>query len=216
MDEDKWMTFIHSYWSMIAYWEMIKGYRKHELPGAFWSLNALACRNQFLMQIAHTVKLCAIVTKAYDIGSDALATFNQIQALFAKGDANKRSVLKFEDCGVLVFRDKVLAHPLNEQQKLLGKPEFEISLKWDTVEQTLIKIKEFADQVEQHNIRKGSLDFSTYKDEVGGPDIGFMTVTWALEEAEKHDKLKLAVRLKGGKATVSCSYQKDSELVVEE
>jgi len=216
MDENKWMAFIYSYWSMLSYWEMIKGYRKHDLQGAFWSLNALACRNELLMRIAHSVHLCEEIAKEYEVGVAAMKTLDEIKVLFARGDTRDHKVLRFDDCGVKPFRDKILAHPLNQLKAVLGKPNYEILLKWGTVEKTFRKIKEFADQVEAHMSHSGRWGFSTYKDELGDVDIEFKSVTRALEDAQKHDKLKLAIKLKGGRATVSCGWRHDDEVVLEQ
>ena len=216
MDETKWMTFIHQFWGALSYWELMKMYRKYELHGAFFSLSALASRNELLMRIAHVVHLCKEVAKAYDIGNEATTTLAEIKKLYEKGDTPDRSVLQFEDCGVKPFRDKVLAHPLNPTKALLGKSECQILLKWDTVEQTLAKIREFADQVEEHNLRAGQWDFSTYKDAVDGVDVAFSAVMIALEDAAKYDRLQLAIKLKGGKATVSCDWRSGNDDIVVE
>ncbi len=207
MEEAKWMTFINHLWAALFYWELIKQYRKHELPGPFFSLSALATRNEFLMRIDHAVHLCREIAKEYDVGDQANKTLEEIVTLFERGDTLDRSVLKFEDCGLKPYRDKVLAHPANKIKELLGKERCEISLKWDTVEQTLNKIKKFADQVEQHNSRSGKWNFSTYKEDAGAMETAFRAVTIALEDAAEHDLLKRDIMLKGGRATVTLDWQ---------
>jgi hypothetical protein len=194
------MKFIHSYWAMISYWEIIKLYRKHALPGAFFNLTMLACRNELLMRIAHTVHLCRQIAKEYDVGPDARTTLAEIEALFERGDTPDRSALNFDDCGVKPFRDKVLAHPLNQTKAVLGKQGYQISLKWATVEETLSKIKEFANEVEGHNLGSGKWHSATLKDEVIGLEPAFMDVKLALEAAAKFDRLRRAILIKGGKA----------------
>jgi hypothetical protein len=96
---------------------------------------------------------------------------------------------------------------VNKIRELLGKERYEISLKWDTVEQTLNKIKEFADQVERHNSRSGQWNLSTYKEDTGDMERAFRPVTIALENAAEYDLLKRDVMLKGGKATVTLDWQ---------
>jgi hypothetical protein len=213
MDEQKWMTFINYYWSIVSFWEIIKAYRTKELQGPFFSFSALATRNELLMRIAHAVKLCEEIAKEYDVGVEAHQTLGEIKALFAKGDTPDHSVLKFEDCGIKPFRDKILAHPLNQTKAVLGKPKYEISLKWDTVEKTLERIKVFAGQVEEHYRQTGHLTCSTYKDEIGDMETAFRAVTIAMEDAEKYDKLKREIASKG-KATVILDWN-TREIVVE-
>src|SRR6516164_20924 len=94
MDEAKWMTFINHLWAAVFYWELIKQYRKHELSGPFFSLSALATRNEFLMRIAHAVHLCREIAKEYDVGEQARRTLDKIVSLFgiclAHGSALER------------------------------------------------------------------------------------------------------------------------------
>jgi len=123
---------------------------------------ALAVRNELLMQIAKSVKLCEEVAKVCVVGADAAVTLEEIKALAAKGDTRDRSVLEYPDCGVMPFRDKVLAHPLSQIKALHGKEPYRIDLQWATVEATLAKIQRFADQVEKHNAPRWEL--STYKE----------------------------------------------------
>jgi hypothetical protein len=200
VDEEKWMIFIGHLWGTVYYWEL---YRTHELPGAFFSLTALAARNELLMRIAHAVHLCQEVAKEQDVGDEAKAALDEMLTLFERGDTLDRSVLTFEDCGVKPYRDKVLAHPLNNIKRLLGKDTYQISLKWATVEQTMNKIKQFADHVEQHNSSSGKSSWSTYKEDTGEMQRAFRAVTRALEDAAEYDLLKRQLIQKGGKATIT-------------
>ncbi len=213
MDEEKWMAFIHDFWGTLSYWKLIKLYQANELSGSFFMLSALATRNELLMRIAHTVHLCEEIAKEYDVGADAEKALQEIRKLYAQGDTPNRSALNFEDCGVKPYRDKILAHPLDTLKEILGKGRYEISLKWETVEKTLDKIREFANEVEAHYTEIGKWDFETHKD-VGGIEIGFDSLMIAMKDAAKYDRLKLAVRLKG-RSVVVYDRQAD-EIVVEE
>ena len=212
MDKDKWMTFINHLWLTIGYRQLVKAYVENQLGGIFFDLTGMAIRNELLMRIAHTVHLCEQIAEKFDVGNEARKTLTEILDLYKKGDSrDNRSVLKFEDCGVKPFRDKVLAHPLDHIKELLGKPQYQISLKWDTVDHTLHKIKEFCDQVERHNT--SSWDMVSYKDEVAAVDFAFQKIMWSLTEAAKHNKLKHDIGIRGKKVYWDC--QKD-EIVIEE
>jgi hypothetical protein len=213
MDEQKWAIFVNHYCCVISFWEIIKAYRTKKLRGAFFSFLGLAARNELLMRIAHSVKLCEEIVKEYDVGDDAKFTLGEIKSLFEKGDTPDRSALKFENCGIKPFRDKILAHPLNQTKAVLGKPEYEISLQWETVEATLSKIKVFADQVEEHYRQAGRWNVATYKDGIAEVEDDFRAVMAAMEDGEKYNKLRREVMLKG-KATVSMDWKK-REIVIE-
>jgi hypothetical protein len=198
MPKDNWMKFINSVWTMMAYWEWIKLYRNssERLPNTFcMRLAALAVRNELLMNIAHVVHVCEEIAKNHEIGSAAHAALKDIQVLYAKGDTPDRSILTFEDCGLKPFRDKVLAHPLNEIKATLGKPEYQISLKWKTIEDTIAKINKFCDHVEAHN--RSEWQVTTYRGGDVGVDVGFSQIVHAVEAAEKLGRLTLEIAKKG-------------------
>jgi hypothetical protein len=215
MDEQKWMIFIEHYWGTMSYWELIKLFREQALPGAFFSLSALAIRNEFLMRIDHAVHLGEVIAGEYDVGEDAKRTLGEMKALYQKGDTKDRASLDFKDCGIKPFRDKVLAHPLCKIKSVLGKGEYQIALRWETVEWTLGLIRHFADQVEGHHRGLGTWDFSTHKGEMADVQTSFRAVLRAQEDAAKFDALKLAVSLKGGRAAVVRNLQTD-EVSVED
>jgi len=109
MDKEKWMIFVNSYFGMITYRGLVKLYQQHPLEGEFFYLNRLACQNELLMRIAAVVKLCQEMAK-YDVGSDALKALEELKAIYAKGyEGGDRSSVNFLDCGVLPYRDKVVA-----------------------------------------------------------------------------------------------------------
>jgi hypothetical protein len=195
MNKDKWMIFIDHLWSVIAYWQLANLYRNEKLTGSFFQLTAIAIRNELLMRIAHTVHICEDIAKNYDVGEEATATLEEAKALFDKGNTDDRSALAFDDCGVKVYRDKIIGHPLNVIKAVLGKEEYKINLKWETVAETLEKLKLFASQVEDHYSE--SWEFSTYKEEVNGIDADFNEVIHSLKEAADYDKLKLEVTKRG-------------------
>ncbi len=211
MTEDQWMKFIDDFWGMYSYWELIGEYRKHPMQGAFFSLSALATRNELFMRITHLVDLCEQMGKNYDIGPDATQSLDEIRVLYDRGTSKNSAATKFLDCGLKAFRDKVLAHPCNSIKKILGKDEIEISLPWSTVEQTINKIKEFANRVERFNNESKLWNVSTYKDKIGDLDASFRRVVIALENSKKYDKMTQQIALRGGKATVSFDWR-DREL----
>ncbi|MEI7688000.1 MAG: hypothetical protein WCL32_23580 [Planctomycetota bacterium] len=208
MTEEQWMKFIDELWGMQSYWELILEYRKNPtMQGAFFSLSALATRNELLMRIAHVVHLCEEISKNFEIGTDATESLDEIRSLYTKGDSRNSAHLKFVDCGVKPFRDKVLAHPLNKIKTILGKDEIEISLPWQTIEQTIAKIKEFANWVEVFNNQAKRWSLSTYKDKIGDIDHAFRRVVIAFEDSKKFRQLEHKVALRGGKATVRFNWQ---------
>ena len=211
MDKGKWMTFINHLWVTIGYWHLLNAYKQNALQEVFFDLTGLAVRNEFLMRIAHTVHLCQEIDKEFDVGPDAQNTLKEVVQLYEKGDSLDRRVMTFKDCGIKPFQDKVLAHPLDHIKELLGKPPYHISVKWETMEETLEKIKQFCDLVERHHA--GSWDLTSYKDEVRAVDVAFQKVMWGLKEGAKYEMLKQEVGLRGEK--VHWDPQKD-EIVIDE
>jgi hypothetical protein len=210
MEKEKWMKFINHLWLTMSYWQLTKACKENNPPGLFFELASHAFRNELLMQIDHSVHLCRQIAANYDVGSAAEKTLKEINDLHQQGETSDRAALVFEDCGVKPFRDKVLAHPLGHIKELLGKGKYELSLKWATVEQTLNKIKQFADEVEQHNLAKW--DLTSYKERVDAVDFGFQQIMLALKNAAKYDQLKLAVS--GKVERVYRDWEKD-EIVIE-
>jgi hypothetical protein len=198
MSKDNWMKFINGIWTLVAYWRWLQHFREasDQFPRTlYFTLTVQAVRNELLMSVAHTVHLCDEIAKNHDIGSAAAASVKEIQTLYAKGDTPDRSTLIFDDCGVKPFRDKVLAHPLNDIKATLGKPEYQISLKWETVEETIAKINRFCDEVEAHN--RADWDMSTYRGGDIGMDVGFSHLIRAFKALEKFENLKLEIGKKG-------------------
>ncbi len=212
MDETQWMVFINQYWGTLVYWQLIQLYRQHKPKGPFFGLTALACRDKLLLGLAHCVDLSREIARYYDVGPEAKKTVEEIVRLYQKGESSNRSEVQFEDCGIKVFRDKILAHPLDHIKEALGKPEYAISLQWQTVEDTLSKLRQFADQVEAHHSRHWNM--LTVKEDVGGIDIAFTAVMVALEYAEKFRDLQRILIDKGGRASVHGDVAND-QIVVE-
>jgi hypothetical protein len=214
MNEQEWMVFVNHYWETLSWWEMVKLFRKHQPRGVFFGLNAMACRNQLLMNIALAVKLCEFIQKTYQINGKAAKTLDELKSLYDREETKNRDKLHFPDCGIAVFRNKILAHPLNHVKKMQGK-EYEIDLKWDTVEETLTTIKQFANEVEEHFSQRNNWDFATYKEEVAGLEASFGDVISSMDDAANYHKVRREIMLKGGKATVSCSWRPSDEIVVD-
>jgi hypothetical protein len=162
MDKEKWMKFINHLWLTTSYWQLAKACRATNPSGWFFELASFAFRNELLWGIDHGVHICREIAKNCDVGDAARKTLEEINDLHQKGETRDRNALVFEDCGVKVYRDKVLGHPADHIKELLGKDNYEFSLKWATVEETLNKIKRFADEVEQHNLGKWNLAVQRY------------------------------------------------------
>ncbi len=188
MDPEKWMVFINQFWWTLTHWQMIQLYKSKKLDGAFFALTGLAIQDKLLMEMVHTIHLCDEIAKNFDVGREAEQCLGEIKELFDKGESGDRGQASFQDCGIKPYRDKVLAHPIDHVREILGKGPIQISLKWETVEETFRKIKEFCNAVEQHHA--GGWDFSTYKDEVSGADIGLEVVLNLMEDGKKYDELR--------------------------
>jgi len=150
------------------------------------------------MSIARIVHLCREIAKNHDIGGAAQAVLKDIESLYANAKEDMpddRTSLNFEDCGVKPYRDKLLAHPLNEIKAALGKPKYQISVKWKTVEDTIAKINEFCDEVEAHYQQEWNV--STYRGEHVGEDLGCSYLVRLADESEKWDRLKIKIAKKG-------------------
>jgi len=210
MNKEKWMIFIQHLWATVGYWQLVKLYRDNHLPGSFFKFTAYALRDKLLMQLANSVHLCAEIAEKHEVGEKARTTLEQIKTVYRKGEADYRA-LRFEDCGIKPYRDKVLAHPAAIIKELFGKEQYQISLRWETIDQTLEKIKQFADEVEAHHA--ATWEMSTFKQDVG-VETGFRSLMIGLDNGEKYDKLKLSVALKG-KPKVYVDWEKN-EIVVED
>src|SRR5262245_47140228 len=214
MSEKQWKAFIDHLWLMVAFWSLMKGYKRSEskqLKGGYFYLSMIATRDQFFMTIAHTFHLCAEIVKQYDVGDDAKARFAELQEIFTQRDTQDRSVLTFDDCGIKAFRDKVLAHPSDHIKALHGKEPLKISLKWETVEKTVKQINEFADCVEMHYGWT-----QTHKEGILGLDDDFLGVVFAMRDSEKYDVLMRNIMLKGGKASVAVDWMQHELAIVDE
>jgi len=119
----------------------------------------------------------------------------------------------FDDCGVGPFRDKCLGHPLNHIKRLLGKQEYVISLRWETVERTFEKIKQFFNEVEEHYV--GDWNLSSWKQEVNGVEDCFERVVIGLGLGDKYERLMRVVMTKGT-CKVSWDWQKREIIVMQD
>jgi len=192
---DKWMKLIHHVWSTIFYWELVQQYMKDRPTDNFFHLTWYAIKDKLLLAIANTVPLCEQIITQIDIGPDAEKAFAELKELYKKGDLGDRSTLDFEDCGVKVLRDKVIAHPLSQIKEILGKDPYKISMKWDTVEATIDKIREFCAAVERHNAK--DWQSSSYLQSTGDGADALKYILRSMEDAKKYHKLKLEIAKKG-------------------
>jgi hypothetical protein len=213
LDKDKWMEVVNHLWGTLVDWQLVRLYRQKAPRDRFFEWTYRALLNNLLMRIAHTVHICQEVAKEFHVGQNAKSTLDEIIALFTKGDSRDRSARIFDDCGVGPFRDKCLGHPLNPVKRLLGKEEYVISLRWETVERTFEKIKQFFDEVEEHYAEDWNL--STWKQEVSGVEDCFARVITGLGLGDKYESLMRVVMRKGA-CKVSWDWQKREIIVMEE
>jgi hypothetical protein len=196
---EKWMKLINHFWSTIAYWELAKQYIKDQPSGSFFYLTWFAVKDKMLMNIAHDVHLCEQMATQIDIGLDGKKALAELQELYKKGDLDDRSALDFEDCGMKVFRDKVTAHPANQIKEILGKEPYKISVKWETIEATIGKIREFCQAVERQNL--DDWNSSSYLEGTGDGADALKSVMRSMGDAKQYDDLKVKVA-KAGKPRV--------------
>ena len=192
---EKWMKVIRHVWSTICYWELAKQYLKDQPSGSFFLLAWHAVKDKVLMSIAHAVTLCEEAAKQIAIGPEAAKSLAELKDLYRKGDLKDRSALVFDDSGVMVFRDKVLAHPLNKIKEIHGKDQYKVSVKWETVDATIGKIREFCERVENHNHK----DWQTAS-YLGGTEEGsdaLREVLAHMEQSKKDDRLKREITQRG-------------------
>ncbi len=213
LDKDKWMEAINHLWGTLVDWQLVQSYRKKAPRDYFFQYTYRALLNDLLMRIAHTVHICQELANEFHVGQKAKSTLYEIIALFTKGNSKDRSALIFDDCGVGPFRDKCLGHPLNPIKRLLGKQEYVISLRWETVERTFEKIKQFFDEVEEHYV--GHWNLTTWKQEVSGVEDCFERVIIGLGLGDKYERLMRVVMCKGT-CKVSWDWQKREIIVMEE
>jgi hypothetical protein len=150
---DKWKKLIQQVWMTNVFWELFRQYCRDQPPGAFFALTWYAVRDKLFMEISRVVTLCEQVANQVNVGSDGQKALAELKALYEKGDLRDYASLDFDDCGVKVFRDKAIAHPANPIKEILGKNPSKISVKWDTLTETIDMIKQFCEIVEQHNLK---------------------------------------------------------------
>jgi hypothetical protein len=213
LDKDKWIEIVDHLCVTLVDLQLVQLYRKKAPRDHFFEYTYRALLNDLLMRIAHTVHICQEVASEFHIGQNAKSTLDEIIALFSKGNSKDRSALIFDDCGIGPFREKCLGHPLNPIKRLLGKQEYVISLKWETVESTFEKIKQFCDEVEAHYASQWKL--STWKQEVGGVEDCFERIVIGLGLGDKYDSLMRVVMCKGI-CKVSWDWQKREIIVMED
>jgi hypothetical protein len=193
------MKLINHVWSTIFYWELAKQYLADQPEDHFFLLTWHAVKDKLLMGIAHAVTLCEQIATQIDVGPEGKKVLAELVALYGKGDLADRSATDFDDCGVKVLRDKVIAHPLNKVKEIHGKDQYKVSVKWETVDATIGKIREFCQKVEWHNVK--DWDTSSYLDGTGAGADALKHVLFYIEAAKKHDDLKFEIT-KAGKPRV--------------
>jgi hypothetical protein len=218
MDKATWKEFIDHYWGTLAFWQMVQLYREHNPPGAFFNLAGMAIRDHFLMRLSHTFHLCNTIQDEYIVGPKAEKIYAKIIALADRGytknakQRKKRNDSMANDCGINLFRNEVLAHPVGKEQILLGKTPSELSLKWETVKETLSKINQFCAEIEHHYLK--TWNYQAYKEEVEGITDAFMSALYAIKDGEKYDLLRRKI-MPRGQATVEWDRETD-DLVLHE
>src|SRR5262249_30884788 len=149
--------------------------------GSFFYLTWFAVKEKLLMTIAHAVPLCEHIAEEIDVGPNGQKALAELRDLYAKGNIKDRSSLDFEDCGVMAFRDKVLAHPCNKIKEIHGKDPYKIYVKWETVEATIKNIREFCEAVEHHNLKDWNT--TSYLEETGEGADALKQVMRAVRDA---------------------------------
>ena len=203
---DKWMILINHVWSTIFYWELTKQYLVDRPTDGFFVLTWHAVKDKMLMGTDHAVALCKNIATQIDIGPGGKKVLAQLLDLHGKGDLRNHSALDFDDCGVKVFRDKVLAHPLSKIKEILGKDPYKVSVKWETIEATIDKIREFCQAVEQHNLQDWNA--SNYLEGTGEGADGLKRILFYIEEAKKYDDLKFKIGKLGKPRVVRLEQQR--------
>jgi hypothetical protein len=75
------------------------------------------------------------------------------------------------------------------------KPEYTLSLRWETVEQTINKLREFCVAVQNHHIAEWKCEWST--DEMEAVDDVFDAVMIGLTDGSKYNQLRFEVLKRG-------------------
>lgn len=215
MNEAKWQEFLKLYWTTIAYWEFVKAYREKPLAGPAMALAALAARNCLLFTIDKFVELCNKTANHRhpdlrpDFGDTGMKSLDALLATCERGSKEK----DYEDCGVSVFRDKELGHPLNAIKLVLDKEPFAVSLEWRTVEETISLMSKFMEDVEVYHCDKGTWDFTSVKSQMIDVQDDYRGLVIKFEDAAKYDNLARRICLKGGWAKVHIVNRQEIELV---
>ncbi|HZZ77394.1 MAG TPA: hypothetical protein VFE62_02685 [Gemmataceae bacterium] len=200
------MIFIEHFWHVVAHRQLLDLYKKHKPRGSFFQLTGEAILREFLLLTAHMIHEAEEIVKNYPVGEEAKATLEELKAVYAKGDTYDRTATNFPDCGIKIYRDKVLGHPLNNIKAILGKGLYEIHLKWETIDHTFALLRQFCTDVESEYSDEWKTE--TAKDEIIGLDAGFLEILYALLAAEELKELKLAV-VKRGRPRIRLDWQAD-------
>lgn len=195
MTYERWMIFIDHFWRVVAHRQLLDLYKKHQPHGSFFQITGEAILREYLLLIAHMIREAEEIVKNFSVGEHAKATLEELKAIYEKGETDDRKAVNFPNCGLKVYRDKVLGHPLNNIKAILGKDRYKIELKWDTVDRTFGLLKKFCNDIEEHYAHEWNME--TAKDEIIGLDADFLEVIYALEAAKELQDLKLAVVKKG-------------------
>jgi hypothetical protein len=193
---EKWMKLINHVWATVFYRELARQYLADQPLEPFFLLMWYAVKDKLLMGIAHAVTLCVQIAKQIDIGPEGKKALAELKELYAKGDLEDRLASDFDDCGVKVFRDKVIAHPANKVKEIQGKDPYKVSVKWETVDATIEKIREFCQAVERHNADHWK-NTSSYLGETGDGASALKLILSQMEEARKYHKLRSEVAQAG-------------------
>lgn len=180
MGKEQWDFIINDVWYVLCQWQTVQKFKEYKPDGSFFRLSWYATKNELLMSINRVIQVVNSVKEELDLEVDAQVLLEELNALHEKGYDNQRGT-DYENCGIKAYRNKVLGHPVDVIRAILGK-EFKISLDWDTVEETIISLKEFCHAVEQQNANKWNV--TSYLDKVYGVDEGFDKVMNGLYDGE--------------------------------
>ena len=178
-------------------------------------LAAYGARSSLLLNIDKFAQLCKKTIEHKkedlrpDVGEEGKKAFDALRALCERG----RDEEDFEDCGVSVYRDKVLGHPLNAVSTVLGKNTFAVSLDWKTVEEAIQLMGKFLEAVEFYHCDKGTWDHTSVLGEMVDVEMDFKGLVIKFEDAAKYDNLARRILQKGGRAVVQVVHRQEIELV---
>jgi hypothetical protein len=203
MTQQTWTEqFVDHLWTAIGYRQLARYYwdNRDKLQGGFFVFTGMAINRELIMVMAHAYDLAKLIAEKRAVGSDAQKRFEELTAFYDKNyDKYSRNELDLQDCGIHAYRDKIVAHPLNHIKEILGKDQYQISLKWETIEETLEKMKQFATAVEENY--NSDWGMRTGKEDIPAIADGIDMLRSTLKSEGRYLELRRKLILRQGKET---------------